>query len=101
MFAFVMASIPKPPEIPGQPGDKIQHMIAFATLAALGSAAYPRLGFVKLLAGLACFGALIEIVQMIPMLHRDAELTDFAADSAATVTVLLVVHLIWRRRARR
>ena len=100
-FALVMASIPKPPEIPGEPGDKIQHMLAFATLALLGSLAYPRVALIRLLLGLAAFGALIELVQLIPALHRDSELADLLADTAATGAVLLLVHLLWRRRSPR
>jgi VanZ family protein len=98
LFALVMASVPRPPEFPGEPGDKVQHMMAFATLAVLGSAAYPRLALWKLLAGLACFGAFIELVQMIPALHRDSELADLLADTAAAAVILLIVHLLRRRR---
>jgi len=101
-FALVMASIPKPPQIPGEPGDKVQHMFAFATLALLGSAAYPRLALVRLLACLAAFGAAIEIIQLIPVLHRDSELLDLLADTAAAASVLLLVGLFRRlRNARR
>ncbi len=99
LFALVMASLPQPPQLPGEPSDKLQHMFAFATLAALGSIAYPRLRLVRLLVGLAAFGALIEIVQLIPALHRDSELADFFADTVAAGAVLLVIHLL--RRARR
>ena len=99
LFALVMASLPKPPEIPGQPGDKVQHMFAFATLAILGAAAYPRLALLRLLIGLAAFGALIEIVQLIPMLHRDSQLADLLADTAAAATVLLLVNLFRRSKS--
>src|SRR5438094_451884 len=33
LFAFVMAILPHPPELPGNPSDKLQHMAAFAPLA--------------------------------------------------------------------
>ena len=101
LFALVMASLPKAPEIPGEPGDKLQHMLAFATLAVLGSFAYPRLALGKLLIALAAFGALIEIVQLIPRLHRDSELADLLADTAAAATMLLIVYLVRRRRSPR
>ena len=51
-FAFVMAILPHPPEVPGEPNDKVQHIAAFATLALLGSFAYPRTALLKLFAGL-------------------------------------------------
>ena len=90
-FAFVMAVLPHPPELPGEPNDKIQHIIAFATLALLGSFAYPRAVFTRLLIGLSLFGALIEVVQAIPALHRDSDVWDWVADTGAVVAVLLVV----------
>jgi VanZ family protein len=94
-FAFVMAVVPHPPEIPGEPSDKIQHIAAFATLALLGSFAYPRTGLLKLLAGLSLFGAFIEVVQAIPSLHRDSDVMDWLADTLAATVVLALVR--WRR----
>ena len=96
-FAFVMAILPHPPEMPGQPNDKVQHIVAFATLAALSAFAYPRSGFLKLLGGLSLFGALIELVQAIPALHRDSDIVDWLADTAAVAVVLLCVRW-WRAR---
>lgn len=96
-FAFVMAVLPHPPEVPGQPNDKIQHIIAFATLAALGSFAYPKTALTKLLVGLSFFGAFIEVVQLVPVLHRDSDVLDWIADTAAVAAVLAFVW--WRRRS--
>ena len=97
-FAFVMAVVPQPPEVPGEPSDKVQHIIAFATLALLGTFAYPRTLLLKLLAGLSLFGAFIEVVQAIPALHRDSDVLDWLADTAAVVVVLVLVRW-WRSRA--
>jgi hypothetical protein len=99
--AFVLAVLPHPPILPGEPSDKIQHILAFTTLALLGSAAYPRLSALKLLAGLSAFGALIELVQSIPELHRDAELLDWVADTTAVVVVLVAVGGWLRLRSKR
>jgi VanZ family protein len=93
-FAFVMAVLPRPPEIPGQPSDKVQHIIAFTTLAALASLAYPRTGLLKIGVGLSAFGALIEVVQAIPALHRDSDIVDWVADTAAVLVVLALVKLL-------
>lgn len=87
-FAFVMASLPNPPDLV-ETSDKFQHMAAFATLALIGALAFPGMPLLALGIGLFCFGGLIEVVQMIPALHRDAELLDLAADGAAIVMVLL------------
>ncbi|MFP5329697.1 MAG: VanZ family protein [Alphaproteobacteria bacterium] len=94
-FAFVMAAMPYPPEFPGGPSDKVQHVIAFLVLAALGLWAYPRSPKRLLLVGLAAFGALIELVQSIPALNRDSDPTDWMADTLAAATVLTLVAL-WR-----
>lgn len=97
-FAFVMAVLPHPPQFPGEPNDKVQHIAAFATLALLGSFAYPRAALLRLLAGLSLFGAFIEVVQAIPELHRDSDVLDWLADTVAVAVVLLFVRW-WRGRA--
>lgn len=96
-FALVMAVLPHPPEVPGHPSDKVQHIAAFATLALLGSFAYPRAALTKLLLWLSLFGAFIEVVQAIPALHRDSDVLDWLADTAAVGTVLLLVRW-WQAR---
>ena len=93
LFAFVMAVIPHPPRLPGNPSDKLQHIFAFLVLAALGHLAYPATRKRVLLIGLMAFGALIEIAQMIPQIHRDSDPFDWLADTAASFTVLLIVAL--------
>jgi VanZ family protein len=95
-FAFIMAVLPHPPEVPGHPNDKVQHIAAFATLALLGSFAYPRTSLAKLLLWLSLFGAAIEVVQAIPALHRDSDVRDWLADTIAVAVVLLVRQ--WRTR---
>jgi hypothetical protein len=97
-FAFVMAVLPHPPEVPGHPNDKLQHIAAFAALSLLGSFAYPRTALTKLLLWLSLFGAFIEVVQAIPALHRDSDPLDWLADTAAVTVVLLLVR--WWRGAR-
>lgn len=97
IFSFVMAAMPHPPEVPGHPNDKVEHMIAFATLAALAAFAYPRTALLRLLVGLSAFGAFIEVVQAIPALQRDSDIKDWAADTVAAGVVLGLVW--WQRRA--
>jgi len=104
IFAFVMAVLPKPPALPGAPGDKVQHIIAFVVLTGLARLAYPRVRAVTLLIAFALFGALIELTQMVPALGRTAALDDWIADVVATMVVLAVLdparHLLARRRKR-
>jgi VanZ family protein len=95
LFAFVMALLPQPPQIPDQPSDKVLHMIAFAVLAALAAAAYPRVKLLTLLIALSAFGAAIEFFQLIPTLNRTSEFADWVADTIAAAVVLGAVH-VWR-----
>lgn len=88
-----MALVPKPPEFPGQPGDKVQHMIAFFTLGAVAAAGWRERTVLPLFAGLAAFGGAIEMFQAIPALHRDAELLDWLADMAAAIAALWLTRL--------
>jgi VanZ family protein len=97
-FAFVMALLPKPPEIPGEPGDKIQHMMAFATLGALAAAGWRERRLMVLFAWLAGFGAAIEVLQMIPVLHRDADPLDWIADMVAVAVALAIARWLLTRR---
>jgi VanZ family protein len=98
LFAFVMAILPSPPNLPGEPNDKIQHMVAFATLATLGAWAYLETALWQLLVGLSLYGALIEVVQAVPAFHRDSDVKDWIADTLACGAVLLLVK--WRRSRR-
>lgn len=51
--------------------------------------------------GLAALGSVIEVLQMIPVLHRDAELGDWIADCVASLAVLLLVQGVRRTIAGR
>jgi hypothetical protein len=99
VFALVMALIPHPVDLPGHPNDKIQHMAAFATLGLLGSFAYPSTRRFGLIAGLSLFGAMIEVLQAIPSLHRDSDPLDWVADTVACIIVVYAIR--WLRSARR
>ncbi len=98
LFAFVMATLPRPPQLPGTPSDKVQHIIAFIVLAGLAAAAYRRTSFVLLGVGLSAFGAVIELVQLVPGLHRDADWIDWLADTAAAAFVLFLAAAVRRSR---
>lgn len=91
-FAMVMASLPHPPPVPGQPSDKILHVLAFATLGVLGALGFRSLSVARLFVGLTAFGAAIELVQTIPMLNRDSELEDLLADAAAALVALVLTR---------
>jgi peptidoglycan/LPS O-acetylase OafA/YrhL len=95
VFAFVMAVLPHPPQLPGAPSDKVQHIAAFLVLGALASIAYPRTSPVCLATALSLFGAAIELVQLVPALNRDGDPVDWIADTAAAGLMLIFLH--WLR----
>ena len=95
VFALVMAVLPHPPQLPGAPSDKVQHIAAFLVLGALASFAYPRTSPVYLATALSLFGAAIELVQLIPALNRDGDPVDWIADTAAAG--LMLIFLQWLR----
>ena len=97
-LTLVMALVPQPPELPVALSDKVQHATAFVVLAGLGACAWPR-RLAQIAVVLIIIGGLIEILQMIPVLHRDAEFADWATDVAATLVTLVVVRMIQGKRA--
>jgi VanZ family protein len=102
LFAVTMAVLPHPPHTPAdQFGDKFEHMLAFSTMSALAAAAYPRFPLVRIGERLSFLGALIEVVQSIPQLHRDCDIRDWVADTLAITVVLLIAGVVRRRFKRR
>ena len=91
LFAYAAAIMPaaKAPKIADN--DKVEHMIAFFTLAVLGRLAYRATPAIRTWLLLTAFGAVIEFTQLIPALHRDSSFADWVADVIAlSVGVLLV-----------
>ena len=92
--AVTMALLPHPPHLPiDRLGDKFEHMLAFALLAALGSGAFPAMPLARLGERLSFLGALIEMCQSIPALHRDCDFRDWLADTLAVIGTLVVMRL--------
>jgi VanZ family protein len=95
IFACVMAVLPKPPQTPiDKFGDKFAHMVAFATLAGLAMAAFGRELRWKIVERLAFLGALIEVIQSIPALHRTCDIRDWLADVLAVVVAVLIAGFV-------
>jgi VanZ family protein len=97
--AVVLALMPQPPQLPTDRfGDKFNHMLAFATLAALAALGWPRAERLRVVERLSFLGALIEVAQAMPVLHRDCDIRDWAADTVAIVVVTVLFALLRPRR---
>ena len=101
VLTLVMAWLPHPPSVPGNPNDKVQHIAAFSCLSLLGAIAFPAFPLAQLGERLSFLGAIVEVVQAIPGLHRDCDIRDWIADTMAVILVLFVVGALRRSRTGR
>jgi len=97
IFTFYSAVIPPQEAVQLAPWDKAEHFMAFYALTGLGVAAYPRWNLFILGALLSAYGALIEIVQGLPIVHRDRDFWDWVADTIAIAAALAPMLLVWWR----
>jgi hypothetical protein len=97
VFTFYSAVIPPRHAVQLVPWDKAEHFIAFYALTGLAVAAFPKANLFVIAALLSGFGALIEIVQGLPMVHRDRDFWDWVADSIAIAAALAPMLLVWWR----
>ena len=84
--------------MPGNPSDKIQHIAAFSFLSLAGVAAFPHYPLARLGERLSFLGAIVEVMQNLPALHRDCDIRDWLADTIAVIFVLLFVAALRRSR---
>jgi len=98
LFTFYSAVIPPQHALQLVPWDKAEHFIAFYALTGLAAAAFPRRHLLVIALSLSGFGALIEIVQGLPMVHRDKDVWDWVADTLAIGAALAPMLLVWWRR---
>ncbi len=100
LFTFYSAVIPPQHALQLVPWDKAEHFIAFYGLTGLAAAAFPKRHIIAIAVLLSGFGALIEIVQGLPMVHRDKDFWDWVADTLAITAALSPMLLVpWRRAA--
>ena len=95
-FAVTMALLPHPPNLI-ETNDKANHMLAFATIAALAAWSYPEAELLRIGERLSFLGALIEVLQATPALHRDCDIRDCIADTVAVAVILLLVWSFRRK----
>lgn len=100
VFTFYSAVIPPQRAVQLVPWDKAEHFLAFYGLTGLAAAAFPKRPLLAIALALSGFGALIEYVQGLPLVHRDRDFWDWVADSLAIVAALAPMLLVsWRRQA--
>ncbi len=92
-LAVVLASLPSPMALPGNPSDKLLHALAFFVLALLAVFAFPRARVGILLLGLAALGGAIELIQGTPQVGREASWLDWLADLGGAGFVLVMVRI--------
>lgn len=66
----------------GLPWDKANHAAAFAVLTGVSALGWPRAGFGRLAVIMLMAGIVIELIQGLPAVGRDADGWDVAADMA-------------------
>jgi hypothetical protein len=98
LFTFYSAVIPSAHAVQLAPWDKAEHFIAFYVLTGLAVAAFPRRHLLVIAVLLSLFGALIEFVQGLPIVHRDRDFWDWVADTIAIASALAPMLLVWWRR---
>ncbi len=74
--------------------DKLNHGFAFAVLSVLCGLAFPQLRARFMAPALLGFGALIEILQAIPAVHRSAEFGDLLADAAGIAVGFALINVL-------
>ncbi len=101
IFTFYSAVIPPQKALQLVPWDKAEHFMAFYGLTGLAVAAFPKYNLLVIAALLSGFGALIEFVQGLAIVHRDRDFWDWVADSIAIAAALSPMILVWWRREAR
>ncbi len=100
LFATLAAALLPGSQVPDLgAGDKINHIAAFVTLSIIAAAAWPyaRLWQIGIL--MSAFGAVIEGLQALPIIARDAEWADWYADTLAAIVALTIVAVVRQLRA--
>jgi hypothetical protein len=96
-FALFMALTPRPPQL-FDVNDKFQHSLAFGALAIVARLGFRQARDRTILERLSFGGALIEVFQAIPALHRDCDWRDWVADTLAVAIALLIMRVLPRRK---
>ena len=93
-FTLFMMLQPHPPRLVFEAlGDKAEHAISFGGMALLARFGFRRAPDWLILERLSFLGAMIEVIQAIPSLHRDCDWHDWLADTIGVMVSLGIIRL--------
>ena len=82
------------------PWDKAEHFTAFYGLALLALFAFPDVAAVRMAVALSAAGGLVELIQALPVVHRDCDWKDWVADSLGIAAAMVPLWAAQRRSPR-
>ena len=82
-------------------GDKIEHFMAFGSLAVMARLGFARVPTWQMLEHLSFLGAMIEVAQATPGLGRDCDWHDWVADTMGAALGLALVLVLRAYRGAR
>jgi hypothetical protein len=97
IFTFVEAIVPPEHALRIFAWDKAEHFSAFYALTILALFAFPARSWIVIGLALAALGGMIELIQALPLVGRDCDIRDWAADLIAISAALLPLTAFrWR-----
>lgn len=100
-FTLYMMLQPNPPHLAFEAlGDKAEHALSFGGMALLARLGFRRAPDWLILERLSFLGAMIEVIQAIPSLHRDCDWHDWVADTLGVLLSLAILRVLCPRERR-
>lgn len=89
IFLLIYFSLVPSDSIEVSASDKILHFIAYAIIASVAAAAFPRAGLLSVFLGASALGATLEVAQALFGTGRSASLADQLANMGGAALVIL------------
>ena len=89
--AVVLALLPAVDDPFANMWDKLKHALTFSVLAGLAAFGWRATPLTRIGERLSFLGALIEVFQSLPSLHRDCDPKDWLADTLAVAVALILI----------
>ncbi|CAM3141281.1 VanZ-like domain-containing protein [Sphingomonas antarctica] len=91
VLAVVLALLPAVDDPFANLWDKLKHALTFGVLVGLAAFGWRQTPLLRIGERLSFLGALIEVFQSIPALHRDCDPKDWLADTLAIAVALIII----------